>query len=509
MSVMETLQLLSQSGISPVSPSVMQESDPLTLSECALSRLFGDALHVGTASAPPESPEWWQDPKFPYVPVSFVGRGGSGFVWKASRRDGHGFVALKLVPFRSDPVRLQQRWQDECAALAKIQHPNLVALIDHGRSPDGLSGWLAMEWIEGTCLGRKLTAEAHIFFKEILAIVPQAVAGLSALHGAGMVHRDIKPSNLLLESETGRLVIADLGIALDLGSDPDQRVTRTFEQPLTPGYFPPELLHASYRPDALGDQYSLAFTLWQLLTGTMPLGAFAKLHRLCKCPAGLDSVLRKALATAPANRYPDLAAFGQAFRQAASRPPRSHLLLGFIALLAIAATIFWLSRPPTFPKRFQSGRIQVNEGREHHMRIDMTLQQDGRFLAKIRTTCLDPIFGFDGRAHLIFRGAKGEIVHTLITHGYGVNGRFIPGGKHDRLDDWKSKIPAEAARRVATVNFLATPSAGTLEQRAALNHKEFHKDLKSIKSGAVSGLDALSKMFSPIPPKKKAAPEAK
>jgi serine/threonine-protein kinase len=210
----------------------MQDDEPLTLSGSALIRLLGDALHVGTTAAPLETPDWWQDPSFAYVPVSFIGRGGSGFVWKASRRDGRGYVALKLVPLRSDPVRLRQRWQDECAALTKIQHPNLVALIDHGQSPDGLSGWLAMEWIEGTCLARKLRDEGQLPFKEVLAFAPQIIEGLSALHGAGLVHRDIKPSNLLLEKETGRLVVADLGIALDLDADADARVTRTFEQPL-------------------------------------------------------------------------------------------------------------------------------------------------------------------------------------------------------------------------------------------------------------------------------------
>ena len=134
----------------------MNDPRPSDLSEEALIRLLDAALRVGISSAPPEVPDWWHDPAFPFVTVSYIGRGGSGLVWKASRRDGHGFVALKLVPFLSDPVRLRQRWQDECAALAKIQHPNLVGLIDHGRSPDGLSGWLAMEWIEGSCLGRKL-----------------------------------------------------------------------------------------------------------------------------------------------------------------------------------------------------------------------------------------------------------------------------------------------------------------------------------------------------------------
>jgi serine/threonine protein kinase len=479
----------------------MNDAEAPDLSSDALARLLDEALRVGVSAAPPEIPEWWQDPAFPYVAVSFIGRGGSGFVWKASRRDGRGYVALKLVPFRADPVRLQQRWQDECAALSKIQHPNLVALIDDGRSPDGLSGWLAMEWIEGTCLGQKLRDEDEISIKEVLNLVPQVIAGLSALHHAGLVHRDIKPSNLLLENGTGRLVVADLGIALDLETDADQRVTRTYEQPITPGYFPPELLQPGYKPHALGDQYSLAFTLWQLLTGTMPIGAFAKLHRLCKCPEGMDAVLRKALANDPAKRFPDLAAFGTAFQKAASRPSRKGLFGCLLFLLIMAGVLYMITRPPDFPKRFQSGKIHVNEGRQQFIHIDMTLQKDGRFFAKIRTTSLDPLFGFSSQTDMIFRDAQGAILHRLSTGGHGVNGRFIPGARHDRLDDWNGSVPSEVARRVASIDFHAAPCSGPLEHRVRMNQNAVRRDLEEIKTGASNGIDALYRMLNPPPAK--------
>jgi hypothetical protein len=473
----------------------MQDDDPLTLSGSALIRLLGDALHVGTSAAPLETPEWWQDPAFGYVPVSYVGRGGSGFVWKASRRDGRGHVALKLVPFRSDPVRLRQRWHHECAALAKISHPNLVALIDHGQSPDGLSGWLALEWIEGTCLARKLRDEGKVPFKAVLAFAPQVIDGLSALHGAGLVHRDVKPANLFLESATGRVVVGDLGIALDLEADADARVTRTFEQPLTPGYFPPELLHHGTQASALGDQYSLAFTLWQLLTGSMPLGAFAKLHHLCKCPEGLDAVLRKALATDPAKRFPSLTDFGTALRKAANRPSRRRLYGVLMAIVIVALAFHAMNRPPTFPKRFQSGKIHANEGRQHFIHIDMTLEKNGRFFAKIRTTSLDPLFGFDGRTEMVFRDAQGAIIHNLTTGGHGVNGRLIPGGKHDRIDDWDHSVPPEVALRVASIDFFGFPSSGGMEHRVKLNQGRVRRDLEEIRTGAAKGMDAIRKIL--------------
>ncbi|RYD46054.1 MAG: serine/threonine protein kinase, partial [Verrucomicrobiaceae bacterium] len=479
---------LSHSGVASVSHAEMNDADPLALSSDALVRLLGEALHVGVSAAPPETPEWWQDPAFPYVPVSFVGRGGSGFVWKASRRDGRGYVGLKLVPFRSDPVRLRQRWEDECAALEKIQHRNLVALADHGPSPDGLSGWLAMEWIEGDCLGRKLQKEGRLSFKDVMAIVPQAIAGLSALHKAGLIHRDIKPSNLLLETESGRLVIADLGIAVDLGGDPDQRVTRTSEHALTPGYFPPELLQSASRPTALGDQYSLAFTLWQLLTGTMPLGAFAKLHHLCKCPDTLDAVFRKALANDPSNRFPDLEAFGQALHQAELGLPRPFLYLGIMMPLLVGGIAFLVTRPEPFPKHFQSGRISSPDSQRHFSSIEMTLEKTGQIRARIRTTSLHPLFGFAGKCRIAFRDSKGATIRQITTPSYGVNGRFIFGSPHDRVDKWEKAIPPEDAARVHSVHFSSTTTGWTIEERARDNRRAFENDLKKIRNGASKGM---------------------
>jgi serine/threonine protein kinase len=456
----------------------MNDSNPHDLSAEALVRLLDAALCVGISAAPPEVPDWWHDLAFPYVTVAYIGRGGSGLVWKASRRDGHGLVALKLVPFRSDPVRLQQRWQDECAALARIAHPNLVGLIDHGRSPDGLSGWLAMEWIEGTCLGRKLAEEGQIAFQEIRSIVPQAVAGLNALHSAGLVHRDIKPSNLLLEKDTGRLVIADLGIVHDLGGDPDQRVTRTYEQALTPGYFPPEMLIAGYRPDAAGDQYSLAFTLWQLLTGTMPLGAFGRLHHLCKCPDAVDAVLRRALATDPSKRFPDLDSFSQAFQKAAIRPSRSYLILAFFILSLVTVCAFAL-----------------------------TLQENGTSTGQVHTMTTDALLGFAGRSWLTFRDDRGNVIHRMRTQGYGVNGRFIPGAEHERVDAWENfPVTPDIARRVHTIDFAPAPGDKPQDSMARENQIQVQEDVAAVKSGFKRGWKTLSTMFSSKPPEPREEP---
>ncbi len=485
------------------------DSDP-TLSLKTLADLFAGALHVGVRTPPPEAPDWFGATDFPLVIEGYVGRGGSGFVWKASRRDGHGAVALKLVPFRGDPLRLRERWENECAALSRLDHPNLIHLVDHGLAPDGDSGWLAMEWIAGRSLDALLSEQERLPFSETQHFLLQIGDALSALHAAGLVHRDVKPGNILRDEVNARWVLADLGIALDLEKIADHRVTRTQERPATPGYSPPELDLPGHTSAPSGDQYSLAFTLWEMLTGQRPLGAFPRLHTLCKCPEGIDAVLRRALATAPVDRFPDIAAFTAAFQKAATRPPRSFLFLGLLGMLCIVAAIYFTTRPEPFPKQFKSGRVHARDNTQQFTTIDLTLQESGHFIAHIRTTSLDPLFGFVGRTMMIFRDVKGEILYEMSTNHHGVGGRYMFGLTHDRVDQWENRIPANLAPRVVKVDFRNMPSTWTLEERAKDNNRAFRRDVASIRDGVARGWSALNQMFSlasPSPEKKDEDPE--
>ncbi len=473
------------------------DPDP-TLSPETLAGLFAGALSVGVRSPPPEPPDWIGVGDFPLVIESYVGRGGSGFVWKASRRDGHGAVALKLVPFRGDPLRLRERWENECAALARIDHPNLIPLVDHGLAPDGDSGWLAMEWIEGRALDVILSEQSCLPFSEALEFLSQIGGALTALHAAGLVHRDVKPGNILRDEVNSRWVLADLGIALDLEKAGDHRVTRTMERPATPGYSPPELDLPEHASAASGDQYSLAFTLWEMLAGQRPLGAFPRLHSLCKCPEGADVVLRKALATDPHHRFSDLDAFRQAFRQAASRPPRLFLFAALFMIVSIAAGGFWFNRPEPFPKRFHSGKIISEERADHFTLIDLTLEKSGHVRFHIRTISMHPFLGYAGKTRVEFRDARGATIHELSTQSYGVNGRLIFGASNDRHDTWSRKIPPEVAARVRSVHFRNIPNTWTLDERVHTNRREVDRDMSQIRAGAAKGIEALTNMLSPV-----------
>lgn len=474
----------------------------LDLSPESLASLLKDALGVELRPSVPAVPDWLLAEEFPYKIERYVGRGGSGCVWKVERRNGQGPLTLKLESFLSDPIHLRERWENECAALARLEHPNLVRLVNHGLSPEGDSGWLAMEWIEGCSLDQVLADQGSLPFAEVREFLDQVGGALGALHAVGLVHRDVKPGNILRDETGKRWVLTDLGIALDLDRGVDHRITRTMERAATPGYSPPELDLRTHSPGPAGDQFSLAFTAWEMLTGNRPLGAFPPLYELCQCPISIDAVLRRALATDPAKRFADLPEFLAAFHLAETRRPWTKVAVGAIFLILLIGLIpLVLPDPPTpllepFPKHFQSGKIRIGEDREHFMYIDLTLQRSGEFSAKVRTLSLDPWFGMAGRARLIFKDAAGNIVHENSTPNYGVNGRFIFTGAHDRFDDWNSHIPGKVAPRVKQVTFLPEASSWTVEQRITDNQREFRNHGNRASREASVSLRTVSKLFS-------------
>ena len=472
--------------------------------------LFEEALHSRELPPPPLPPDEWANDDFPYQIQAFAGRGSSAFVWKATEKQGGGAVALKLIPFRSDGERLRYRWFIEVSALEKLAHPNLARLVDHAIAPDASYGWLALEWIEGACLARLLREQERIPWRAALELCLQACDGLAAIHAAGLVHRDIKPGNLLLEKDSGRLVVADLGISHDLRENPDARLTRTLERAATPAYAPPEQFSPDYSPRPASDQYSLAVTLWEILTGSRPVGAFPRLHSIVKTPPALDRIIRRALDPDPDKRYPSIEAFAKALRDssrwhAAWWKPLLVLLLA--AIPCILAAKHFLNPPTvpvvreiTFPMRIQSGDLRVASGRNAYMSIDFTLRKDGNCTGNIRTRSDENVFGFTGVMIIVFRDRDGHILARLQSNSLGVNGRWIPGHVPDRTDPWVDQIPPEIASRVAKVEC----------QAALANHTGYGrlKDTLNQINSAIKGGDYIDPLQAnppaappnPIPP---------
>ena len=167
------------------------------------------------ARQPPPSIETVQA-AFPQLEVlEFIGQGGMGWVFKARQPKLNRFVALKLLPssLAERDVSFAGRFEREGQLLARLHHPNIVAVHDSGAA--GGFFYLLMEFVEGVNL-RQAMRSSRFTPTQALAIVPHICDALQFAHDEGVLHRDIKPENILLDAK-GRVKLADFGIAKLIG----------------------------------------------------------------------------------------------------------------------------------------------------------------------------------------------------------------------------------------------------------------------------------------------------
>jgi tRNA A-37 threonylcarbamoyl transferase component Bud32 len=224
-----------------------------------------------------------------------------GAVYKARQRTLDRIVALKVIrPAVADDPAFAERFTREARALARLNHPHVVTIHDFGQT-DGLY-YLVMEYVDGTNL-RTLIRDGRLSPQEALAIVPPLCDALQYAHDEGIVHRDIKPENILLDQK-GRVKIADFGLAKLLGLGPaDVTLTAAHQAMGTLHYMAPEQLERPQTVDHRADIYSLGVTLYEMLTGELPLGRFAPPSRKVQVDVRLDEVVLRALERDPEQRY--------------------------------------------------------------------------------------------------------------------------------------------------------------------------------------------------------------
>ena len=261
-----------------------------------------------------------------YEIEELVGTGGMSSVYRARDSVLERRVALKILHehFSADPEYVE-RFRREARAIARLNHPNIVTVIDRGEF--GNRQFIVFEHIPGENLKEVVEREGQLPVAQALALTHQIARGLAFAHQHGVVHRDVKPQNVLLD-ESGTAKVTDFGIARSL--DPGEELTQTGTLLGTSDYIAPE--QASGEPiDARSDQYSLGVLLYELLTGEVPYPAdsfmaVAMRHlrdpvpsvreRRRDVPDRVDKIVARAMAKRPADRFPSTEAMMGAIEDA-------------------------------------------------------------------------------------------------------------------------------------------------------------------------------------------------
>ena len=201
-----------------------------------------------------------------YDLVDLIAEGGMGAVYRGRKRDTGETVAVKILASHmlSNPVQVR-RFEQEYNVARAVDHPNVVKALDFGR--DGTTPYLVMEYVEGESLGQKIEREGAMSEADAIEMVRQVAEGLYKAHQLGLIHRDVKPDNVLVTRD-GVAKLTDLGLAKEI--DADLNLTRTGRGLGTPHFMAPEQFRNAKKADARCDIYSLAATLYMLVTGQLP-----------------------------------------------------------------------------------------------------------------------------------------------------------------------------------------------------------------------------------------------
>lgn len=267
-----------------------------------------------------------------YRIIHQLGKGGMGAVYQAMDENLSCVVAVKETFATTDEQR--RAFRREAQLLANLSHPALPKVMDH--FTDGEGQFLVMQFVPGHDLAKLLKLREQPFaVAKVIEWADQLLDALEELHSFDppIIHRDIKPKNLKLTAKD-KVLLLDFGLAKGFAgqmstADDDSQVKSVYGY--TPNYAPLEQIRGA-GTDARSDLYSLAATLWTLLTGKVPSDALSRVaekddgnpdplrpaHEINpQVPAAVSSALNRALAVNRNHRQPSAAEFRKALREAA------------------------------------------------------------------------------------------------------------------------------------------------------------------------------------------------
>jgi len=246
-----------------------------------------------------------------YEILSAAGRGGMGYVYRARHLGLAKDVAIKIIGDNKGDYAI--RFGREARAIARLDHPNCVRVLDHGRIDD--TQYIAMELLQGKTLAEAMQAE-RLTTSRAISIARQLLMALAHAHEHGVIHRDIKPENVMLTKNGTRAVLIDFGLASMRDEAPLTAVGMCLG---SPSYLAPERLLGQPH-DVRTDLYAIGVLLYEMIAGVRPFAGRSPeetmrlaLHRPPRplrairrniSPA-LDKLIRRALAKDPSRRFAD------------------------------------------------------------------------------------------------------------------------------------------------------------------------------------------------------------
>jgi eukaryotic-like serine/threonine-protein kinase len=278
-----------------------------------------------------------------------IGEGGMCFVYIArDTATGERVAIKKLLPKFINDRTAMARLRREAAMGSKLAHPNVCHIICLGETPAGFD-YIVMPYVEGDLLCVRTARAGQLPLDVTAAFVRDMSAGLDVAHEHGIIHRDLKPENIMIvraADGSERAVVMDFSLATEESLRPSMQLTAEGLVVGTPEFMSPEQLRGDPL-DRRSDIYSLAFMVYEMLTGQLPFDGPTQRDIMIArfkgtsipirtrrpdldIPVAVEKVLTKALAYDPNHRYATALEFGRAFTRAAKpRPgwiPRTGLL---------------------------------------------------------------------------------------------------------------------------------------------------------------------------------------
>src|SRR6185295_13956606 len=282
-----------------------------------------------------------------------LGRGGMATVYLARDLRHDRRVALKVLRADLAAALGPERFEQEIRLAARLQHPNILTVLDSGGSGNAL--WFTMPYVEGEPLSARIERERQLPIREAIRLACEVADALDCAHSHGIVHRDIKPGNILLSgmavpgeaSGPDHALVTDFGIARSLIDQSSDRLTQTGIVVGTPAYMSPEQAAGERHLDGRADVYSLSCVLYEMLVGEPPYTGPTAQAIIAKqfsepvpparrlretVPPAVDAVVRRGLARAPGARFSTAREFADALAAASqgvagnSRPKRPVII---------------------------------------------------------------------------------------------------------------------------------------------------------------------------------------